>query len=262
MDVAEGFPRGVPPGAEGGYSTLITLQWVYALDYAAELFNYYGHSDQAQRYRNLSATTKQAIVRSSYDAERQLVADNPEKTSFSQHANIMAILTDAVPETEQAALLEKILRDSSLVQCNIYYRFYLTRAVQKLGQADYFVNNLGTWKDMLAQGLTTFAEHEENTRSDCHAWSASPNYEFLATVCGIQPAAPHFAAVRIAPAFGYLVTVSGSMPHPQGEIAVKFTRQGESGLTGEVTLPPGLTGELRWQGDAMPLKEGKQTVRF
>ncbi len=262
VDVAEGFPRGVPPGAEGGQSTLITLQWVYALDYAAELFEYYGQIDQAQHYRNLSAATKQAVVKTSYDAGRQLLADDPEKTSFSQHANIMAILTDAVPEAQQAALLEKLLNDSSLVQCNIYYRFYLTRAVQKLGQADYFVNHLDTWKDMLAQGLTTFAEHEQNTRSDCHAWSASPNYEFLATVCGIRPAAPHFAAVKIAPALGYLQTVSGGMPHPQGEIAVKFTRRGKDGLAGEVTLPPGLTGELNWQGESLKLTGGKQEVKF
>ena len=262
VDVAEGFPRGVPPGAEGGHSTLITLQWVYALDYAAELFEYYGQTDQARHYRNLSAATKQAVLKTSYDAGRQLLADDPEKTSFSQHANIMAILTDAVPEAQQAAILEKLLNDSSLVQCNIYYRFYLTRAVQKLGQADYFVNHLDTWKDMLAQGLTTFAEHEDQTRSDCHAWSASPNYEFLATVCGIRPAAPHFAAVKIAPALGYLKTVSGSMPHPQGEIAVKFTRQGKDGLVGEVTLPPGLTGELSWQEESVKLTGGKQEVKF
>lgn len=262
VDVAPGFPRGVPPGAEGGHSTLITLQWIYALDYAADLFDYYGQPDQARHYRNLSATTKQAVVRTSYDAERQLLADNPEKTSFSQHTNIMAILTDAVPEAQQTALLEKLLNDSSLVQCNIYYRFYLTRAVQKLGQADYFVNHLDTWKDMLAEGLTTFAEHEENTRSDCHAWSASPNYEFLATVCGIRPAAPHFAAVTIAPALGYLNTVSGSMPHPQGEIAVEFTRRGEKGLIGEVMLPKGLHGELLWRGSIVKIKGGSQRINI
>ena len=262
VDVAQGFPRGVPPGAEGGHSTLITLQWVYALDYAADLFEYYGQTDQAQHYRKLSAATKQAVVKTSYDAERQLLADNPEKTSFSQHSNIMAILTNTVPETEQVGLLERLLSDTSLVQCNIYYRFYLTRAVQKLGRADYFVNHLDTWKDMLAQGLTTFAEHEVNTRSDCHAWSASPNYEFLATVCGIRPAAPHFGAVSITPALGYLKTVSGSMPHPQGEIAVSFTRQGKNGLVGEVTLPESLSGELHWQGELVKLKGGRQEVAF
>ena len=260
VDVAEGFPDGVPPGAEDGHSTLITLQWVYALDYAAELFDYFQEADQAAHYRQLSERTKRAIVQTSYDTTRQLFADLPEKTSFSQHTNIMVILTNTVPGAEQAALLEKVLTDTTLVQCNIYYRFYLTRAVQKLGQSDYFINHLTTWKDMLAEGLTTFAEHENYTRSDCHAWSASPNYEFLATVCGIQPAAPHFAAVRIAPALGHLRTVSGRMPHPSGEIAVQFEQQEIGALTGVVTLPEGLTGELHWHGKKMSLREGQQEI--
>jgi alpha-L-rhamnosidase len=46
-------------------------------------------------------------------------------------------------------------------------------------------------------GLTTFAEKPDPTRSDCHAWSASPNYDFLATVAGIEPALPGFKTVKI-----------------------------------------------------------------
>ena len=262
VDATPGFARGVPPGAEEGHSTLITLQWVYALDYAAELFDYYDKPEQAKRYRSLSERTKQVVLSSSYDRGRDLLADTPEKESFSQHTNIMAILTNTVPEEEQLTLFDNLLADTSLVQCNIYYRFYLTRAAQKVGRADYFIDHLDTWKNMLAHGLTTFAEHENERRSDCHAWSASPNYEFLNTVCGIQPAAAHFREVIIAPALGHLSRVSGSMPHPQGNISVTLERKGEKGLTGEITLPNGLSGEFRWQDQVIPLRGGTQPIVY
>ena len=118
---------------------------------------------------------------------------------------------------------------------------------------------------MLARGLTTFAEQPDRvdgppTRSDCHAWSASPLYEFLSTTCGIQPAEPGFRSVRIEPAFGPLTTVSGTVPHPLGNIVVQFQKTVTGGLTGTVTLPEKLTGTVRWQGKSVPLKGGVQSV--
>jgi alpha-L-rhamnosidase len=54
---------------------------------------------------------------------------------------------------------------------------------------------------MLNRGLTTWAETADpTTRSDCHAWSASPNYELFRTVLGIDSAAPGFRRVNPASA--------------------------------------------------------------
>jgi hypothetical protein len=114
---------------------------------------------------------------------------------------------------------------------------------------------------MLALGLTTFAERPEPTRSDCHAWSSSPLYEFLATVCGVEPASAGFQTVRIAPHLGELTRAEGAVPHPAGMIRVSLVRQGE-GLHAEVELPPGVTGEFIWQGETRALTPGGQTLRF
>jgi len=57
---------------------------------------------------------------------------------------------------------------------------------------------------MISNGLTTFAEKSDPSRSDCHAWSASPIYDLLATVCGIEQLRAGFKTVSIAPAPGYL----------------------------------------------------------
>ena len=109
---------------------------------------------------------------------------------------------------------------------------------------------------MLKMGLTTFAENPDPTRSDCHAWSASPNYDFLATICGIVPASPGFATVSIEPALGELKEVTGTMPHPDGTIMVAFKRIGKNGIDATITLPEHVTGKFTWQGRSTFLKSG------
>lgn len=74
-------------------------------------------------------------------------------------------------------------------------------------------------------GLTTWAEESnlQTTRSDCHAWEASPNIEFYRTVLGINSNAPGFSKIRIEPHLGDLTNVSGEIPHPGGKVAVGYT---------------------------------------
>jgi hypothetical protein len=128
------------------------------------------------------------------------------------------------------------------------------------GLGDEYLAQLGPWRTMLALALTTFAEKADPTRSDCHAWSASPVYELLATVCGIEPASAGFATVRIEPHLGPLQHAEGKVPHPKGEIEVAYVREG-SALNARISLPAGVTGEFVWNGKSTTLASGKQTLR-
>ncbi|GAB4020860.1 alpha-L-rhamnosidase-related protein [Spirosoma koreense] len=251
---------GVPAGARKGGSSILSLQQAYTFFRAGDLLAHYGQNERAESYRDLARRINKAVNAQCWDASRGLFADTPEKNSFSQHANILAVLTDAVPAAQQAALMQKTMTDTSLTQATFYFKFYLFEALKKTGLGDQFIAQLKPWRDMLAIGLTTFAENPEPTRSDCHAWSASPLYEFLSTTCGIRTGEPGFRTVRIEPFLGDLTTVDGSMPHPLGEIAVQFQKSKTGGLTGNITLPANLTGTLRWKGKTLPLKAGKQTV--
>ena len=258
---AENPIGGVPPGSKNG-SSVLTLQQAYTYRRAADLLFYFGKNQQAEHYSELARRIAKAVYDQCWDAGRGLLADTPDKRRFSQHANIWAVLTDAVPPARQAALLQKTMTDKSLTQATFYFKFYLFQALKKAGMADAFLPALQPWRDMLAVGLTTFAENPEPTRSDCHAWSASPNYEFLSTVCGINPGAPGFRAVKIEPYLGTLAFAEGTMPHPAGEIAVRFEKSGSNGLKGFVTLPGNLTGTLRWQGKTVELRPGRQEVNL
>jgi hypothetical protein len=110
---------------------------------------------------------------------------------------------------------------------------------------------------MLKMGLSTWAETPEPTRSDSHAWSASPNYDLLTIVAGIRPAAPGFARVAIEPHLGKLTHLEASMPHASGDIQVAYRRVVGSWLA-SIDLPKGLTGELIWSGKTYPLHGGHE----
>jgi hypothetical protein len=251
-----GVPKG---GAEGG-SSILSLQLAYSLNEAAELFTWFGNSEKAEHYKDLANKISTATIKLCWDKDRNLLADTPEKASFSQHANIMAILSGASIPIDGKELINRVSNDNSLIQATFYYRFYLLQAMKKAGLADNYIEMLEPWRNMLNLGLTTFAERPEQTRSDCHAWSASPNYELLATVCGIEPAEPGFKTITIEPHLGLLKWVEGSMPHPKGSIGVKFTQKIFGGIEGEIILPPGLEGVFIFGNYKMKLKEGFNRV--
>lgn len=266
VDWADGFPNGIPGGADNGHSALISLTFVYALEYAADIFAHYDLNDESLRYRSLARSVKLAVYENCFDHSRQIFADTPEKTDFSQHTNIMAILTDAIPADEQKGLFERIVTDKSLIQTSLYYRFYQMRALVKSGLGNRYLGFLGPWNAMVDLGLSTFPETEPgsklmgSSRSDCHAWSASPCYDLLATVCGIMPAESGFRSVRIKPHPGPSRRVSCIMPHPDGSIFVDLERIGETGLSGELVIPDGITGEFLWNGTTLQLKGGPQSI--
>lgn len=260
VDWNNAFPGGTPDGAMDGYSSIITLQYVNTLQQAAELFAAFGRAAEAAHYTRLAEKLRNATYRQCFDAAKGVMANTPLKNSFSQHASIIAVITGAIPESDRKKVMQKVLYDTTLSQATFYYRFYLNRALKKAGMADLYYSQLTPWRDMITNGLTTFAENPDPTRSDCHAWSSSPNYDFLATICGIMPGSPGFATVRIEPALGELQHAEGYMPHPSGQIHVALQRRGQQGIEGEIELPRNVTGVFVWKGKQQVLKGGTQKI--
>ncbi|MGA7719803.1 MAG: alpha-L-rhamnosidase C-terminal domain-containing protein [Ignavibacteriaceae bacterium] len=253
---------GSPAGVLDGNSSIITLQYVYTLQMAAEIFQAFGDEDQAQQYNQLSKYLIKSTYALCWNPDRGLIADTPQKSGYSQHANVMAIIVGMFDKDTADSVMQRIFNQTDLTQCTYYYRFYLNRALEKTGMADQYLLTLGPWKKMLEMGLTTFAEQPEPTRSDCHGWSASPVYEFLENVCGIKPASPGFQTVKIEPHLGNLKYIDAKMPYPEGNIEVKLKRKGNDGIEGDIFLPDGVPGKFIWQGKEFLLKPGNQKVEF
>lgn len=242
---------GVPPGASKGGSAIISLQYAYTLVRAAALMQAYGRPEQAKKYSDKANRICKDVYRLCWDASKGMMGDTPEKKEFSQHVNILAILTDAVPAAEQQTLLRKIMHDPSITQATYYFRFYLFESMKKTGLGNEYLDQLKPWYDMLDIGLTTFAENPEPTRSDCHAWSASPLYEMLSLVAGVMPESPGFSTVYIKPHPGALKNFSAVVPHPSGDIKVSLSNN-----QWELSLPRNLTGTFEWKEKKYALTGG------
>lgn len=259
---AKPFPRADAQGR----SALVTLLFVEALQRAAEMEDRLGSKTLAQRYRADAVRTAAAVNRMCWDAQKGLLADTPQRNSFSQHANIFAILTGTLPPVQRQQVMKHILAaqfdrtlEPQLSRVTFHIQFYLARAMEKTGFADQYVKSLTPWRNMLAMGLTSTPEFPEPSRTDTHAWSAHPIYDLLTIVAGIHPASPGFRTVSIEPHPGGLTHFSATMPHPAGDIRVDLQSQ-EKTVTFHVTLPAGLTGRFRWKERAYPLHSGEQTI--
>jgi hypothetical protein len=261
VDWTQDFADGVPPQESEGESAPLSLQFAAALQEASELELSLGILEQARRDQALALRITDNVRNTCWDPARRLIADTPARNHFSQHANILAVLTDAIPAADQQQVMKTVLADRTLTQCSYYFRFYLFRAMKKAGLADEYLSQLGPWRKMLDLGLTTWAETPEPTRSDCHAWSAHPNIDLLATVAGIESAAPGFTKVAIEPHLGSLERLHATFPHPQGVITVRYQRQGKR-LVADISLPAQLSGEFAWQGKKEALHGGSQHLVF
>jgi len=258
---SKGWDNGNPPAAHNGNSSILSLQYVYTLEKAADVFDAYKMHDMAVDYRNLAVKIKTAVFSTCFDSKKGLIADSPEKITFSQHANVLAILTNTFPESsDKAKIVNALLNDKDLAECTLYFKFYLFEALEKAGQADQFINALTPWEKMVETGLTTFAETPDPTRSDCHAWSASPVYYFLSLISGIKPASPGFKSVRIEPNPGSLKNIDAIVPHKLGVIHVKLQKDDKNNLSGEVTLPMHLGGVFIWKGIQKQLTGGVNKI--
>jgi alpha-L-rhamnosidase len=259
LDWAPAFNRGVPPHAEDGHSTAISLQLAYALEQAGEMEASIGRADSAAHDRQLAQRIIAAAQAQSWDAQRGLFKDSPEApATFSQQTNALAVLAGAAPDAR--ATMQHVLSDSDLVQATYYFRFYVDEAMRQAGMADGYLDRLGPWREMIRNGLTTTPETPEPSRSDSHAWSAHPNYQLLATVLGVRPASPGFRTVSIAPALGPLQHAEGEMPHPDGQISVRLRRVGTHGVNGQIMLPGQLSGSFQWAGHTVALHSGRNVV--
>ena len=270
VDWAKDFDAGVPPQDENGGSASITLQYVEALRYAAELETTLGDQRRAAEYQAAAERAVRAIRQLCWNQKYGLIADTPAQAHYSQHANILAVWLDVIPRREQKIVLAKVLSASDpgfaasgplppMAIATYYFRFYLARALQHAGMGDAYLPSLQPWRDMAALGLTTWAENPEPTRSDSHAWSAHPNFDLLTIVAGIRPATPGFTTVTIEPHLGALRHIDASMPCPKGEIHVEYTRE-DRGIEAVISLPPQVSGVLMWHEKSYQLYMGSQRM--
>jgi hypothetical protein len=258
FDWVPGWPSGNAPAGANGSSALFDLLLLMGYGWAAEMEAALGRAASAEFYRGRAQQLRQTVQQLYWTGE--MYADTPEHKQFSQHANTLAVLADLITGAAARDLMRRIVTAPGLAVPGLFFQFYVHQALRKVGEGDTYLERLGPWREMLAKGLTTFAEVVDRpgapSRSDCHAWSASPNIEIFRTVLGVDSAAPGFRRVSVRPRLGKLSFAKGSVPHPRGSVEVAIERQG-SGYTVSVTLPRGVDGVFEWRGVRRELAAGK-----
>jgi hypothetical protein len=261
LKAGKSWNAGVAPMGANGNSAVLDLQLLWAYQLATELESKLGSKEYASVYALRAAQLKQTIRSKYWVASRGIFADRPEKDAFSQHANSLAILTGVATPTQVTGIAHKLLTDTTMIPASIYFKYYLHQALIKAGLGNDYISWLNMWRDNIKLGMTTWAEMSDiaSSRSDCHAWGSSPNIELYRTVLGIESDAPGFKKVKIEPHLGTITNIGGEIPHPKGNISVKYALQNNKWQV-NVTLPKATTGRLLWKGKEYPLKAGANNL--
>jgi hypothetical protein len=240
VDWVEGWNAGCPPGAMDGISTIINLQYASALIAAGELMTLMGDTDADARYRQRAEAIRNLINRSCWDDDRKYYLDRPGGPESSELVNAWAILSEAATDERSRSAAEHLVRGELAAKASLYGRFFVFRALARTNAYNRGDSLFDWWYRVAKTDLTTWPEDQGFNRSFCHAWSATPMYEFLAEVLGIKPAEPGFKSIRIAPHPMNLSWAKGRMPFPAGCVEVEWQRTNED-FAIDITGPKGTT---------------------
>ena len=261
VDGEKSWVGGVCLPLEDGATSVMDLQLLYAYQMAAELERELGLKELAAIYDQRATQLGKAIEAAYWDETRGLYADHFMKDTYSQHANALAIITGLAKGERAKKIAQALESDKTLAPASIYFKYYVHQAMIQAGLGNHYLSWLDKWRENIRMGLTTWGEtsNVDETRSDCHAWGASPNIEIFRTILGIDSDAPGFTKVRIAPHLGDIEKIGGEMPHPNGTIKVDYQRK-KTQLTAVIILPEGTTGTFIWAGREYALTTGINNI--
>ena len=233
-----------PNGDVGCASPVNNLHLAWALRMAAGVEDWAGDPEFAAWDRCQADRIGRAVAAVYWDDKRNLFAEDAAHTKFIEHTQCMAAMGGFVPEGREAAFGEA-LATAELDRTTVYYRSYLIDAFRALRRPLDLYRCFDLWFTLEPLGMKTVLEQPEPTRSDCHAWGSHPMYHALASVAGIRPAAPGFAAVRIEPQPGPLTAIRCAVPHPSGgEVRLDLALGADGAWHGEASAPPGVPATL------------------
>ncbi len=250
------WEAGYPPSAKrGGVSAIVNLHLVLALRAAEQLERWHGEAALAERFGRLADEHAARIARRFWRDDPGLLADD-DQGHLSEHAQCLALLTDALDETQRGRCFASLTTHPRLARTTVYFSHYLLDTFHRFGRGDLILRRLEFWKSLVENGLKTPAEMPEPSRSDCHAWGSHPLFHFHASLAGVRPGAPGFAAIDIRPTPGPLRRLASRVPHPRGTVDVEIETLDQDRTQITVKLPPGIPGRLQWKEERRPLDAG------
>ena len=259
IDWVEYWELGAPKTDDTNILSVINLQFIFALQKAAEIERAVGDPIMATRNEELANKIKDKVYNLFWNEDESLLADTPSHKEYSEHAQCLALLTGTIPEPKRETCLYSMINHANIAKTTIYFSFYLMETFKMMNRGDLILKRMQQSKELVQNGLKTTIEQPEPSRSDCHAWGAHPIFHLHASLAGIRPTKSGFKKLIIKPSPGDLKFIKSTTPHPKGEI--KISLQFNNGnCTGTITLPPETTAILEWKDKIIKLNEGENLV--
>lgn len=250
-----------PPGATvgKGVSSILNLLYLCGVQSTAEALKACGESRRAAYWCDKAVTLGRAIRAACWDEASGRMADTPRRNSFSEHAQALAILSDCLSDRDDIRALAALEKGGGMSVASSFCLHYVFEAFAKMGRGDLILKKLDCWRQYVAMNMNCPLESLVFPRSDCHGFGAHPLFHFHTGVAGVSPAAPFFAAVRVAPNPGTLKRVHAKTPHPKGFVETDFAFA-DGQVKGTVTLPAGVDGTFVWRGRERKLVAGRNEI--
>ena len=262
VDIA-GFGCHHPPAVIGqGY---LTALYYHGMEMAARVAELAGDSARVGHYAKLRSELVEAFNRESGWPATGLYRDGkPFQTSvkpsqwlpadkdiqtFSPHVNLLAVLYDLAPPERQAAIVERVLAAKPL-NTQPWFMHWVFSAIDHAGQFDQFATpQIRRWEIV----PETQSFHEMWNGGDLsHGWCSTPLVQMSARILGVTPKAPGFKTASIRPLLCDLSWAKGSVPTPQGDVAVSWASAGDK-LTLDVIIPANMDADV-----AVPASRSEQ----
>lgn len=225
VDWVPGWDRGSPLTASTNGNTIYTLMLTAAYRSAGYLFALSGDAEASEdmiKRAEALAVRVTAAARDPHGFFRDECADGGTCSGrLSQHAQIWAVLAEAVTGEDAARLMRQTWENPQLAPVSYCMVWFLLRAMEKAGLYGQTESIWQKYRSLLPMHLTTWPEDDLEARSDCHGWSAVALYEF--TVHGLGVCVfPERGYVRICPQMLWLGSCAGEVPTPWGNLRIEW----------------------------------------
>ncbi|USP81334.1 Six-hairpin glycosidase [Curvularia clavata] len=252
-------PMGIPP-QRTGFQTFTSMLYAVALQHMAATVRCIGRAAIAEDYTSRANLIISAIQRHCWNGTvftDGLVDGADYSRDISEQVQIWAILCGATQGVEARNLLTRCLlqaqvkplpeieTSSSITRASMAMSIYTLRAMSQIGGSFYdthFHDFWNPWRAQIAQNMTTWCEDNVSVRSDCHAWSSVPLYEFMVEVAGVRPAVQGWDHILIKPRVKLFTQFDARVPlggvlRP-GVARVKWHKRGRTQITVDIENAP------------------------
>ena len=255
--VPDGISLHHPPKALG--QTCLCLYYYGALKTSAKIWEVLEDRKQAETCLQRMEMLHGAVLRVLYDPHRKLFFEglntptdealicewmprNVEKRYYRKHANILAAYFGFFSPEENAALLERMIKDDRLGQVQPWFCHFLLEAVYRCRLREkYTLKLLEQWKAPVKECPKGLPEgfhkpQEDYTFDHSHAWGGTPAYALPLALSGLEILEPGYRKIRLDPTLLGLEWADVEIPTPFGMIRMHMRK----GASPEITVPDGI----------------------